>query len=183
VSDRICKRTSWQDRGAAIGSEEQGGYPGALQGNAGGEKWRHCSAGDAEDFYHLTFDPAPANRVNALHSLRSAVPGSGRTVRTIMAYYDQPFYHDTHDAETHQATTAQLRLFVEQANGRVDRNVTAELEGKGLNQRLPTQDLAVLLKDLAGKRYREALTAVANLSGSIWTCGAGSPRLFACLRL
>ena len=81
-----------------------------------------------------------------------------------MEYYDQPFYHDTADAETHQVTVAQLRQFVEQAHGRADRDVTAELEGMGLNQRLPTQDLAALLKDLPGKRSREALTAVANLS-------------------
>jgi hypothetical protein len=33
-----------------------------------------------------------------------------------------------------------------------------------LNQRLPTQDLAALLKDLPGKRSRKALTAVASLS-------------------
>jgi len=163
--------------GAAVGSEKEADIlalsKGTLAVRSGGvvlpaerdlEMQISRGAGEAEDFYHLTFDPAPADRVNALHSLHISVPGSGRTVRTTMEYYDQPFYHDTPDAEIRQVTVAQLRQFVEQAHSRADRDVTAELEGMGLNRRLPTQDLAALLKDLPGKRSREALTAEANLS-------------------
>lgn len=125
------------------------------------------SAGEAEDFYHLTFNPAPTDIVNALHSLRVIVPGVGRTVRTTMDYYDQPFYLDTPYAETRPVTVAQLRQFVEQAHSRSDGDVAGELGGMRLTQRLSEEDLAALVKELHGKRAHEALTALGELSESL----------------
>lgn len=45
---------------------------------------------DADSFYQLTFEPAPAEHADEYHSLKLSVAQPGVTVRTNTGYYDQP---------------------------------------------------------------------------------------------
>ncbi|UWZ85729.1 VWA domain-containing protein [Occallatibacter riparius] len=45
---------------------------------------------DADSFYQLTFEPAPAEHADEYHSLKLSVVQPGLTVRTDTGYYDQP---------------------------------------------------------------------------------------------
>jgi VWFA-related protein len=48
---------------------------------------------DANSFYHITFEPLPAEHVDEYHDLKVVVDKPGVTVRTISGYYNEPAGH------------------------------------------------------------------------------------------
>jgi len=61
----------------------------ALNSNGVTEMLQRCEA-DADDYYRVTFEPAPSERPNEYHPLEIHVAKPGLTVRTSQGYYSQP---------------------------------------------------------------------------------------------
>jgi len=61
----------------------------ALNSSGATEMLQRCEA-DADDYYRITFDPAPSERPNEYHPLEIRVAKPGLTVRTSQGYYSQP---------------------------------------------------------------------------------------------
>jgi VWFA-related protein len=61
----------------------------ALNSNGATEMLQRCEA-DADDYYRITFEPAPSEQPNEYHPLEIRVAKPGLTVRASQGYYSQP---------------------------------------------------------------------------------------------
>jgi len=75
------------DLGLQVLAVQSGGL--ALNSNGGFEMLQRCLA-DADDYYRITFEPAPSEQPNDYHPLEIRVAKPGMTVRTTQGYYSQP---------------------------------------------------------------------------------------------
>lgn len=112
--------------------------------------------------YTLSFNPAPAEHVDAYHDLRVEVRPSGLTARTNAGYYDQPYYLDAPNSAVRKVTVAQLDQLLREARGTSDGDLERQLSGLELTERASGAAVAGWIADVRGKKAREALVALAD---------------------
>ena len=119
---------------------------------------------EARTFYTLSFDPSPADRPAEYHSLQLQVGLTGLTVRTNTGYYDQPYYSDQPNLAIRRVTIEQLEQVLASARSESDAELARQLSDLVLTERLSYIKLSSWIASLRGKRARQALVALADLS-------------------
>ena len=119
---------------------------------------------EANAFYVLSFNPAPARERNEYHDLQIRMDLPGFTAQTATGYYDQPYYTDQPDPALRRLSVEELRQIVEAARGMSDSGLAHQLQHLSLTERLSTSKLDEWAPQLPGKKSREALTVLADLS-------------------
>ncbi|MGC1647652.1 MAG: VWA domain-containing protein [Candidatus Sulfotelmatobacter sp.] len=115
-------------------------------------------------FYTLSFDPPPADHPAEYHSLHVQVRESGLTARTNTGYYDQPFYSDQANPLVKRITVEQLEGALTGARGESDAELARQLASLDLTERLNHTKLLSWTASLHGKKSRQALVALADVS-------------------
>ena len=119
---------------------------------------------DANAFYTLSFNPAPAQHKDEYHDLKVKVSRPGLTVRTNTGYYDQPYYSDELHPATQRVTVAQLEQVLSASRGESDDEAARQLSNVELTEQVSDAKLVSWTVELRGKRTRQALTALADAS-------------------
>jgi len=119
---------------------------------------------EARTFYTLSFDPSPADRPAQYHSLQVKISVIGLTARTNTAYYDQPYYSDQPNLAIRRVTVEQLEQMLEMAGKESDAELARQLSDLVLTERLSYKKLSSWAASLRGKKSRQALVALADLS-------------------
>ncbi|HEV2279054.1 MAG TPA: VWA domain-containing protein [Acidobacteriaceae bacterium] len=119
---------------------------------------------EANAFYVLSFNPAPARERNEYHDVQIRIDLPGLTAQTATGYYDQPYYSDQPDPALRGLTVEELHQILETARGMSDSGLAHRLQHLSLTERLSTSKLDEWLPQLPGKKSREALTVQADLS-------------------
>jgi VWFA-related protein len=119
---------------------------------------------EADAFYTLSFDPSRADYPGEYHSLQVQVSEPGLTARTSTGYYDQPYYSDQPNLATRRVTVEQLEQVLAAARSESDAELARQLSDLVLTERLTSTKLSSWTASLRGKRARQALVALADLS-------------------
>jgi VWFA-related protein len=119
---------------------------------------------EANAFYTLSFDPAPAVNPDEYHDLKVVVHQPGTTVRTNTGYYDEPYYSDAPNPAIRRLTVAQLDQWLHDAQGESDGELAKQLSILELTERASTAEIATWTMELHGKKAREALLALVDAS-------------------
>lgn len=119
---------------------------------------------DASAFYTLSFDPSHADHPAEYHSLRVQVGHPGLTARTNTGYYDQPYYSDQPNLAIRRVTIEQLEQVLASARSESDAELARQLSDLVLTERLSSTKLSSFAASLRGKKSRQALVALADLS-------------------
>lgn len=119
---------------------------------------------DANAFYTLSFNPAPAQHKDEYHDLKVKVSRPGLTVRTNTGYYDQPYYSDELHPATQRVTVAQLEQVLSASRGESDDEAARQLSNVELTEQVSDAKLVSWTVELRGKRTRQVLTALADAS-------------------
>ena len=127
-------------------------------------------------FYTLSFNPSHADRPAEYHSLQVQIRQPGLTARTNTGYYDQPFYSDQPNLAAKRVTVEQLDHVLAAASNESDADLARQLSSLELTERLSTQKLSSLTSSLRGKKARQALAALANVSAFLDPPAAEIPR-------
>jgi hypothetical protein len=114
---------------------------------------------DADGYYTLTFNPLPAAHADDYHTLKVELRNPGLTARTIMNYYDQPWYESFSNPAVRTVSAAELESIVATLHHGGDRDAQRELASLSLSQRLNGVTLESLLHVLGGQA-RQALSAI-----------------------
>lgn len=132
----------------------------------GGDVVRNIERGvqDAGTFYTLSFDPPPAGRADEYHDLKVQVGTLGAAARTTTGYYNQPVFYDQPRIPAQRVTVQQLEEFLQRASEEADGELAQQLSGTELTERLSSNKLASLLRQLHGKQSKGALTVLADTS-------------------
>jgi VWFA-related protein len=115
-------------------------------------------------FYTLSFDPPRADHPAEYHSLQVQISQPGLTARTNTGYYDQPFYSDQPNLAARRVTVEQLDHVLAAATHESDSDLSRQLSGLELTERLSAAKLSFWTASLRGKKARQALVALADLS-------------------
>jgi VWFA-related protein len=119
---------------------------------------------EARTFYTLSFDPSHADHPAEYHSLQVKVSVTGLTARTNTGYYDQPYYSDQLNLAIRRVTVEQLEQMLAAASRESDAELARQLSDLVLTERLSSTKLLSWTARLRGKKAREALVALADLS-------------------
>ena len=119
---------------------------------------------DEESFYTLTFNPPSAQQRSEFHSIGVQLREPALAVRTSPGYYDQPWYSDPPDPSLRRLTVAQLDALLHDARTASDSGVARQLSTVQLTERATSEQLASWTAALPGKKSRQALLAVTDLS-------------------
>jgi VWFA-related protein len=119
---------------------------------------------EANVFYTVSFNPAPAVHKDEFHDLEVKLSRPGLTARTNTGYYDQPYYSDQTRTAIRRITVAELQQQLLAACTLSDGEVASQLSNLELTERLSDEKLASLVAELRGKQARQALTALADQS-------------------
>jgi VWFA-related protein len=115
-------------------------------------------------FYTLSFNPSHADRPAEYHSLQVQIGQPGLTARTNTGYYDQPFYSDQPNLAARRVTVEQLDHVLAAANHESDADLARQLSSLELTERLSAKKLLSWTASLRGKKSRQALVALADVS-------------------
>jgi len=115
-------------------------------------------------FYTLSFNPSHADRPSEYHSLQVQIGQPGLKARTKTGYYDQPFYSDRPNLAARRVTVEQLDHFLAAASHESDADLARQLSSLELTERLSATKLSSWTASLRGKKAREALVALADVS-------------------
>ena len=115
-------------------------------------------------FYTLSFNPSHADRPAEYHSLQVQIGPPGLIARTNTGYYDQPFYSDQPNLAARRVTVEQLDHVLAAASNESDANLARQLSSLELTERLSAQKLSSWTASLRGKKARQALVALADVS-------------------
>jgi VWFA-related protein len=118
----------------------------------------------ANAFYTLSFNPAPAAHKDEFHDLTVKLSRPGLTARTNTGYYDQPYYSDQTNPAIRRITVAELQQQLLAARALSDGEVANQLSNLELTEQLNDEKLASWTAGLRGKQTRQALTALADQS-------------------
>lgn len=118
----------------------------------------------ANAFYTVSFNPAPAAHKDEFHDLKVKLSRPGLTARTNTGYYDQPYYSDQTNPAIRRITVAELQQQLLAARDLSDGEVASQLSNLELTERLSDEKLASWTAELRGKQARQALTALADES-------------------
>jgi VWFA-related protein len=121
----------------------------------------HCVQ-DAGPYYRISFDPFPADHPHEYHDLKIEVDRPGLVVRTNTGYYDQPFYVADPIPAPRRISIAELQRMLELDESDADK--ARQLIGCELAERLSERRLASLEEIAHGKRTREQLRILADVS-------------------
>jgi VWFA-related protein len=113
-------------------------------------------------FYRISFDPFPADRLNEYHDLKVVVAQPGLTARTNTGYYDQPYYSVDPIPVPRRVSIDQLQKVLEQDES--DGDKAKQLSGLELTERLSERRLSLLDGIVHGKRTRQELRILADVS-------------------
>jgi VWFA-related protein len=119
---------------------------------------------DAGAFYTLSFDASHADHPAEYHDLQVEIDVPGLTARTNTGYYDQPFYSDEPDPAIKPVAVEQLEHVLEGFQGDRDSDEARQLSELELTERMSEAKLARWMASLRGKKTRQALTALADVS-------------------
>jgi hypothetical protein len=115
-------------------------------------------------FYTLSFDPPRADHPAEYHSLHVQVREPGLTARTNTGYYDQPYYSDQANLAVKRITVEQLERALAGTRGESDAELAKQLSDLDLTERLSYKKLLSWTASLRGKKSRQALFALADVS-------------------
>ena len=118
----------------------------------------------ADFFYTLSFNPAPAGHKDEFHDFKVKLSRPGLTARTNTGYYDQPYYSDEVNPAIRRITVAELQQQLSAARTLSDVEIARQLLTLELTERLSDEKLASWVAELRGKQARQALTALADQS-------------------
>jgi VWFA-related protein len=118
----------------------------------------------ANAFYTVSFNPAPAAHKDEFHDLKVKLSRPGLTARTNTGYYDQPYYSDQTNPAIRRITVAELQQQLLAARALSEGEVASQLSNLELTERLSDEKLASWTAELRGKQARQALTALADQS-------------------
>jgi VWFA-related protein len=118
----------------------------------------------ANNFYTLSFNPAPAAHKDEYHDLVVEVSRPGLATRTNTGYYDQAYYSDEPDPAIRRVTVAQLEQELSAARRQSDAEVANRLSNLELTERMSDEKLASWTAEFRGKKAHQALVAVADAS-------------------
>ncbi len=121
-------------------------------------------ARDANAYYTISFNPAPAAHKDEFHDLKVKLSRPGLNARTNVGYYDQPYYSDIANPALRRVTVTELQQHLSAARALSDGELAQQLSGMELTQRLSDEKLASWVAELRGKQARQALTALADQS-------------------
>ena len=127
-------------------------------------------------FYTLSFNPSHADRPAECHSLQVQIGQPGLTGRTNTGYYDQPFHSDRPNLAARRVTVEQLDHVLAAAGNESDADLARQLSSLELNERLSAQKLSSWTASLRGKKARQALVALADVSAFLDPPAAEIPR-------
>ena len=127
-------------------------------------------------FYTLSFNPSHADRPAEYHSLQVQIGQPGLTARTNTGYYDQPFYSDQPNPTARRVTVEQLNHVLAAASHESDADLARQLSSLELTERLSPTKLSSWTAGLRGKKARQALVAIADVSAFLDPPAAEIPR-------
>jgi hypothetical protein len=127
-------------------------------------------------FYTLSFNPSHADRPAEYHSLQVQIGQPGLTARTNTGYYDQPFYSDEPNLAARRVRVEQLDHVLAAASNESDADLARQLSSLELTERLSAQKLSSWTARLRGKKARQALVALADVSAFLDLPAAEIPR-------
>jgi VWFA-related protein len=119
---------------------------------------------DANAYYTVSFNPAPAAHKDEFHDLKVKLSRLGLTARTNLGYYDQPYYSDQANPALRRITVAEFQQQLFTARALSDGEIARQLSNLELTERLSDEKLASWVAELRGKRARQALIALADQS-------------------
>jgi VWFA-related protein len=119
---------------------------------------------EANTFYTLSFNPGAAKHTDEYHDLTVLVDKPGLAARTTTGYYNQVFYSDLPDPKLSPVTVEQLEQLLGTTHGQSDSQVTHELSGLELTERLSLAKLSFWLSRVHGEKARQALVGLAGVS-------------------
>lgn len=120
--------------------------------------------GEDGSFYRISFDPLPAEHEHEYHDLKVVVDRPGLIARTSTGYYDQPYYQVDPIPAPSRVSVAQLEQLLTASRGASDADLAKQLEGLSLTERLSERRLSLLEAMARGKRARQQLRILADLS-------------------
>lgn len=113
-------------------------------------------------YYRISFDPLHADQRDEYHSLKVKVDDRGLAARTNTGYYDEPFYSVDQIPPLRRMSLDELQKILELDESDADKaKQLAEVE---LTERLSEHRLAKLEKIAHGKRTRQELRILADMS-------------------
>jgi VWFA-related protein len=133
------------------------GSPGIVRGI------EHCVE-DASAFYTVSFDPPHAAQPDEYHNLNLKVGPPGISVHTSGGYYNQPVFYDQPRVPAERVTLHDLQRILDAANEKHDGELTKQLSGLELTERLSSSQLSLWMNRLRGKKSAAALATLADES-------------------
>jgi VWFA-related protein len=113
-------------------------------------------------FYRISFDPFRADHPDEYHDLKVEVNRPGLNARTSTGYYDQPYYSIDQIPAPKRISIEQLQKILELDESDADK--AKQLIGLELTERLSERRLASLYAIVHGKRTRQELRLLADVS-------------------
>ena len=123
----------------------------------------HCVK-DASEFYTVSFDPPHAAHPDEYHDLELRIGAIRLSARTNTGYYNQPAFYDQPRVPAKRVTVHELQQILDAANGEHDGELSTQLSGLKLSERLSSSQLSLWKDRLHGKNSRAALVALADES-------------------
>jgi hypothetical protein len=115
-------------------------------------------------FYSLSFNPPNAGHVDEYHGIKIEIGRPGVKVRTNTGYYNEPVFYNQPRVAAKSVTAHELEAVLDVGLGANDGDLTKQLQGLELTERLSSGTLSLWLNRLHGKKARSALTALADES-------------------
>jgi VWFA-related protein len=119
---------------------------------------------EANDFYRLSFNPSPTDRVDEYRSLEVHIAEPGLTARTNTGYYDQADFYDRLLPAARQVTVEQLEKTLAAVEGHRDGETARQLTELELTERLSDAELSSLESGVRGAKAHAALVELADAS-------------------
>ena len=121
----------------------------------------HCVE-DASAFYTVSFDPPHAAQPDEYHDLKLQIGAIGLSARANTGYYNQPVFYDQPRVPAKRVTVHELQQILEAAKEEHEGELTKQLTGVELSERLSSSQLSLWKDRLHGKNSRAALVALAD---------------------
>jgi VWFA-related protein len=122
------------------------------------------SVEDAGEFYTLSFDPPHAAQPDEYHDLKVQTNVPGLSARTNTGYYDQPVFYDQPRVSARRVTVHELEQILDAAKKEHGGELTKQLAGLELTERLSSSRLLLWKDRLRDKKSNEALVTLADES-------------------
>jgi VWFA-related protein len=119
---------------------------------------------DASTFYTISFNPPRTGAVDEYHDIKVQVSKPDLVARTNTGYYDQPVYYDHSNLASRRVTVEQLERTLAAARGDSATDISRQLSGLELTERMSSASLLLWKARLPGPKAWAALVALADAS-------------------